>query len=121
LIRDGVCGGVVEEVVQLCVGAEGLGDLGRKVGDRGEGGGVAFEDVDGGVGLCHCLEVVVCAGGEGARAGEDGVGLVGGDLADELEAEAAVGSWGVVLVRCMMESLTGALSSRTQGMGEADL
>jgi len=67
------------------------------------------------------LEVVVCAGGEGARAGEDGVGLVGGDLADELEAEAAVGSWGVVLVRCMMESLTGALSSRTQGMGEADL
>jgi len=38
------------------------------------------------------LEVVVRAGGEGAGAGEDGVGLVGGDLADEFEAEAAVGS-----------------------------
>jgi len=44
------------------------------------------------------LEVVVCAGGEGARAGEDGVGFVGGDLTDELETEAAVGAWGVVSV-----------------------
>jgi len=103
LVGDRVCGGVVEEVVEFRIGTKGFGDLGLEARDGGEGGGVAFEDVDGGVGFGHCLEVVVCAGGEGAGAGEDGVGLVGGDLADELEAEAAVGSWGRVLVWCTNE------------------
>lgn len=43
------------------------------------------------------MEIAVCVGLEVARAGEDGVGGVGGELLDEFDAEAAIGScgWGV--------------------------
>lgn len=80
LVRDGVDARVVEEEVDFHAGAEGAGEGRGERGDGGAGAGIADEDV-----CCFRSDgLQVCGvGGGGADAGDDYVGAVLGELADE--------------------------------------
>ena len=80
--------GVVDDVVDLGVAESGAGRLG-KLADGGQVGGVAFKNVSLVVGEGLESRVVL---GEVADESEDGVVWGLGELADKLEADAAVGA-----------------------------
>ena len=80
---------IVEQIVNLR-SVEGFVGLSGKRADRFDVAGVAGEDVSGrGRDGFEIGQV----GGGGADAGEDGVGIRLGELADEFESETAVGAW----------------------------
>ena len=89
MVGDGVDAGVVDQEVDF--GAiERFACFGDELPDGVLRAGVAGEDVGGGGGDGFEIGQV---GGRGADAGEDGVGVRLGELADKFEAEAAVGAW----------------------------
>ena len=92
LAPHGVDAGVVEQEVEARVGAERRGHLFPERRDRRGRRRVAFEDVDPVAAArprregAQVAEIAV----QRAHSRDDGVGGVGGELADELEAQAAV-------------------------------
>ena len=89
MVGNGVDAGVVDQEVDF--GAfEDFACFRDESADRVLRAGVAGEDVSGrGRGGFEIGQV----GGGGADAGEDGVGIRLGELADEFESETAVGAW----------------------------